>query len=161
MHWYVLDLYDALVAPRLKTALLVETWQHGKQTVVLPNNCSIEYKARPPLAVTTKFVFNLLQSLAKLFNLLKSRVKLVLAVTSETYFQPLAVTRNTCFHPLAVTSETCFQPLAVTSNTCFQPLAVTSETCFQSSAVSNKTYFQSLVVPSTCFQLLAVRICFR
>ena len=63
MHWYVLDLYDALVAPRLKTALLVETWQHGEQTVVLPNNCSIEYKARPPLAVTTELVFNLLPSL--------------------------------------------------------------------------------------------------
>ena len=42
----VSDLYDALVAPTLKTGLLVESWQHAAPSVVLPNNCSAEYKAR-------------------------------------------------------------------------------------------------------------------
>ncbi|KAL8609598.1 hypothetical protein ACOMHN_023734 [Nucella lapillus] len=37
------DLYDALVAPTLKVPLLVESWQHGKQAVVLPSNCSASY----------------------------------------------------------------------------------------------------------------------
>lgn len=38
------DLYDGLVAPYLKTSLLVESWQHGSKSDTLCTNCSIQYK---------------------------------------------------------------------------------------------------------------------
>ena len=54
----VSDLYDALVAPKLKVPLLVETWQHGAHCVVLPSNCSTEYKARASVAITSKRLYH-------------------------------------------------------------------------------------------------------
>lgn len=42
--YYGADLYDGLVAPTLKTPLMVETWRHDSTSDVLPSNCSVQYK---------------------------------------------------------------------------------------------------------------------
>ena len=44
-HICSIDLYDHLIAIKLKENLLVETWrEHGPSHDNLPSNCSVQYK---------------------------------------------------------------------------------------------------------------------
>ncbi|XP_076436265.1 deoxyribonuclease-2-alpha-like [Babylonia areolata] len=81
------DLYDALVAPTLKVSLLVETWQRGKESIVLPSNCSTPYE-----------VFNIMQVLLpenRFFDEDKDHSKYALSLTDEGWVCVGGINRET------------------------------------------------------------------